>query len=645
VVAFREEANPRVTIIVVGLREAPTLMTCLDSIVRSVTDVAYEVLVVLNDPTSTLAAEVEHGVSGAAVFGFRSNLGFGGAVNFAAQRARGDYIVLLNDDCVVARGWLESLIETEQRRPRCAIVGGTYLNPDGTLQEAGQVLWSDGSTAAVGEGANAGYMHFERRVDYCSGGSLLIRREVWDQLGGFDDSYYPAYFEDVDFCLRAEEAGWEVWYQPLSAVDHVRSASTQADFRRFLWQRAHDTFVTRWPRVLEAREPPGAREHAVWQAMGNPIRVLVIDDQLPEPSRGSGFGRMYDMLAALERESDIHVAFFARTPDGRQPSSFPLRNVRVIADLDAHLAIDGVDFEVVVISRPHNAEIFRDLVARLLPDAHVIYDAESLFHRRLAMQADVESHAGKRDALLAEASEVRALEHSVVKSADRVVCISELEADLVRQVTDAPVHVVAPWFAAPEPTAAGFQTRTGLGLVAGWAAGPGSPNCDGLRWFAREVLPKVRAAVPGCRLLVTGADPPSDVSWLDGTAVQFVGSVRDLAAFYNRVRVIISPTRFGAGVKLKTVEAVQYGVPVVCTEEAAAGLDGEARSAVWVAPDATTFADAAVGLLTHRPTWERQRQLSLAAHDPSSILQFGVGLWPAIIRAARSSVKQAEVSR
>ena len=158
-------------------------------------------------------------------------------------------------------------------------------------------------------------------------------------------------------------------------------------------------------------------------------------------------------------------------------------------------------------------------------------------------------------------------------------------------------------------------------------------------------MPKVRASVPGCRLLVTGANPPPDVTWLDGSVVRFVGGVRELPAFYNQVRVIISSTRFGAGVKLKTVEAVQYGVPVVCTEEAATGLDGALRSAVWVADDAAAFADAVVALLTDQPTWERQRQLTFAQRDASSIQQQGVGVWPAIIRSVCSSVREAEVAR
>ncbi len=642
-VAFRDEDSPVATIIVIGLRDAPLITECLDSIVSNVADVAYEVILILNDPTPALTARIEGSVTGARVFPFRANLGFGGAINFAADHARGRYLVLLNDDAMVTSGWLESLVETEQRRPRCAIVGSTNLNPDGTLQEAGAVIWSDGSTACVGEGLSPDEMRFERRTDYVSGGSLLITKRVWDELGGFDESYFPAYYEDVDFCLRAADAGWEVWYQPLSAVVHVRSASTAASFRHYLFQRARETFVKRWSAQLEEREKPGARERAVWKAMGSPIRVLVIDDQLPDPGRGSGFGRMYDTVSMLEREPDIHVTFFARTLDGQPRRSFFLRSVRVIADLEEHLATGGVDFDVVVISRPHNGVLFGDMLAKFLPDAYLIYDAESLFYRRLLSQADGEANPARRDALQREAAETRDLEHALARSVDGVVCISEVEADELRAVTSAPVHVVAPLFEAPTPTAAGFDRRADLGLVAGWAAGPGSPNSDGLRWFAESVLPKVRAAVPGCRLLVTGADPPDDVAWLDGAAVHFVGRVRDLAGFYNRIRVAVSPTRFGAGVKLKTVEAVQYGVPVVCTEEAANGLSSELRSAVWVVPDASRFADALVALLTDRPAWERQRQLSLAEHDSSSITRFGVGVWPSIIRSARS--ERVEVPR
>src|SRR3954465_9412135 len=104
-VAFRDEVAPAATIVVIGLRKAPLLIDCLESIARNVAEVTYEVIIILNDPTPALTAEVEARVSGARVFPFRANLGFGGAINFAADHARGRYLVLLNDDAMVTPGW------------------------------------------------------------------------------------------------------------------------------------------------------------------------------------------------------------------------------------------------------------------------------------------------------------------------------------------------------------------------------------------------------------------------------------------------------------------------------------------------------------------------------------------------------------
>jgi GT2 family glycosyltransferase/glycosyltransferase involved in cell wall biosynthesis len=631
-IEFAISSSPRATVVVIGLRDAPFLLPCLESIAANSGSVPFEVLIVLNDPTERVAASVEREVVGARVSSFRANLGFAAAANFAAGMAAGQYIVLLNDDCLVTQGWLEALIETEQRRPRCGLVTGTFLHPDESLQEAGSVLWSDGSTSAVGDGCRPGYMGFERRLDYASGGCLMIRKDVWDLCQGLDGSYYPAYFEDVDLCLRAAELGWECWYQPRSVVVHARSASTNIQLRGFLWGQAHRTFLRRWSRVLPQREHKGAIEQAVWKAMGQPLRVLVIDDQVPDPSMGSGLGRMYDMLARLDDEPDIHVSFFPRMQGDGPAIPFPIPGVRVISDLEVHLSDEGVDYEVVVVSRPHNVQVFREILTRRLPAAQVIYDAEALYHRRIEMQADLADGDQKAD-LLARADAMREVETSILEWADQAVCISEPEAVAARRLAVTPVHVVGPRLERVRPTTAPFRDRADIGFVAGWAAGAGSPNCDGLLWFAGEVMPKVRARLPGCRVLVTGFNPPEDVRWLAGSAVEFVGAIRDLASFYNRIRLAISPTRFGAGIKLKTVEAVQFGVPVVCTLEAAAGLPDYFRTGVWVARTADEFAEATVGLLRDQRTWDRQRRMCLDHDSYSEASSGGVALWPSIVRS------------
>jgi GT2 family glycosyltransferase/glycosyltransferase involved in cell wall biosynthesis len=636
--SFKPETDPLVTIVVIGLRDAPMLLECLTSIYEHAIGVTYDVHIVLSDPTERLHTEVERRVSGAKVSRFQANLGFARAVNFAAGKSRSRYIALLNDDCLVLPGWLEALVETMGRRPTAGVLCGKLLYPDGTLQEAGSVLWANGLTDAIGHGSLEPVMDFERRVDYGSACSLLVRRDVWELVGGLPDAYYPAYFEDVDFCLSAAEKGWETWYQPKSVAFHHRSTSSSSELKSFLSERARMKFLERWGHVLPEREPQGQVERAVWKAMGSPIRVLVIDDIWPAPAQGSGRGRMYDILHCLARSRDMAVSFFGRLPAG--PVGVEIPGVRVVGDLEAHLATEGVDYDVVIVSRPDNAEAYGNVLARFLPTSFRVYDAEALFHLRIMMQASlVEKEGNDSRQLLDAALAMREREASVLAWADHVVCLSEAEAEAARQLASTPVEVVSPWLESPRPTPASFRGRTGMAFVAGWAAGPGSPNCDALKWFARDILPRVRARAPGASLRVTGADPPPDVRWLDGPAVEFTGELSDLEGFYNSVRVAVSPTRFGAGVKVKTIEAIQYGVPIVCTSESASGLTPAMRQAVWVADDPADFAAALVDLLSNEWAWERQRRLCLQAvrggdaRSPSDIRD---QTWPSMIRCLAS---------
>jgi O-antigen biosynthesis protein len=637
--------EPTATIIVVGWRDAPFLTNCLRSIAANAAGIAHETLVVLNEPSPRLVAELNAETSGVVVTSFRSNLGFGAAVNYAAAKARGSYIVLLNDDCIVESGWLEALIDIVERRPACGLAGSMYLHPDGRLQEAGSIVWADGGTVAVGDGMRPGFMEFERRVDYCSGASLLVRAEVWEALGGLDERYYPAYFEDVDMCLRAAELGWQVWYQPASRVRHVRSASSSTPLRTFLGQRGLAEFAARWAEQLRERTAPGSTEEAVWRAMGRPTRVLVIDDILPDRTLGSGFGRMLDTLEVLSAEPSLHIALHPRAAPTATNLAFARMGVRVVRDLEEHLESPGVSYDVVIISRPHNAEACFDLIREKLPSARIIFDCEALYHRRIQAQGELATNAVERKRLSREAQHMKATEESIVERSDCIVCVSEEEALQVRRSTTVPVQVVEPWLALPTPTDAPFTSRSHLGLVAGWSGGCGSPNSDGLLWFAREVMPRVRTRIPWCRLRVTGANPPSEVSWLEGESIEFVGTVQDLKQFYNGLRIAISPTRFGAGVKLKTVEAVQYGVPVVATNEGAAGLKGPIRKAIVATDDPKLFADAIVSLLTDETTWQRYRQAARESAENSAIESAGVGKWPLIVRETLQQTVIREVAR
>jgi len=633
-----DDVPPRASVLIVGWRDARLLAECVESLLASAAKVSYEVLVVLNEPTSALVSELNLRFPGLRTWQFRTNLGFGGAANFAASQANGEFLVLLNDDAVVETGWLDALVDTAERRERCGAVGSTFLHPDGSLQEAGSVVWNDGSSIAVGDGASISHCcwNFERKVDYCSGGSLLVRSSLWHEIGGLDDRYYPAYYEDVDLCMKIRQAGWEVWYQPASVVRHVRSAGTSQTFKNFLMQRNRARFVERWsPHLVDHAEPPDV-DDAVWRGMGRPVRVLVVDDRVPHPALGSGFGRMHDALMAMAADPELSVALHPRCGVPRDTIAYRRVGIRIVADLEGHLRESGTKYDVVVASRPHNFDLFAPLFEEYLPDAVIIYDAEALYHRRIVMQAQLAETNEARTSLLGEAEGMRRVEQRLVARADHVVCISEEEATLVREMTRSPVAVVEPWLSSPTPTASPFDARRHIGLVAGWAGGRGSPNADGLLWFWREVMPLVRAVIPTCRLLVTGATPPDDVAWLHGDDVFFVGALPDLRTFYEDIRVAISPVRFGAGVKLKTIEALQYGVPVVATGEGAAGM-GIAGKAVLVANDPALFAQHVITLMTDRAIWEGKRNDALRVSGDSERAGDDITVWPKLIREVVNS--------
>jgi hypothetical protein len=242
------------------------------------------------------------------------------------------------------------------------------------------------------------------------------------------------------------------------------------------------------------------------------------------------------------------------------------------------------------------------------PQALLVYDCEALFWRRIERQAQIVSDEAERLSLRHAAQVMRTLEDRIAVEADLAITVSTDEAQLLAAIQGScPLKTLVP----SEPSVAvgtrGFHERVGVAFVAGWLAGSTSPNADGLRWFVSEVLPLVREQIPWVRVCVTGANPPDDLLALADPNLFFEGHVEDLALFYDRTRVVIAPIRFGAGVKVKTVQALQYGVPVVSTSCGAEGIDTFGLPAIATADTPSEFAGRLIELLTDRQAWDTQR--------------------------------------
>jgi len=508
-IRFPQFDEPRASIIVLAWRQREYLLECLQSLRESVTSVAYEVIVVLNAASEGVEDALRSQVEGVRLVKSAVNLGFGGGNNLGASVARGEYIVLLNDDASVEAGWLDWLVQTADASSDAGAVGSCVLFPDGRIQEAGSVIWNDGSTMPVGRNAESGSLtwHFVRPVDYASACSLLVRRTTWEALGGMDPGYHPAYYEDVDFCLGIRALGQQVLFEPRSRVRHHESASSDPSYKSFLFRRNQRRLVEKWSDELAFREPPASLSRielsrAVWRARGCPQRVLVIDDRVPDAGFGSGDGRMVE--AVLDLSARHYAVSIFPTWRVTMPSDLLISaGVAVIEeDLADHLRRPEISYDSVVISRPHNYDRLFNTVLELQPRAAVVYDCEALFWRRLVRLADLAATPEEAEALQAHAAGMRQLEETIALRSDALITVSGEEKEVLAAVEGhCPIYDILPAERNVNFTSRSFADRRDMGFVAGWAAGPTSPNADGLRWFVAEVLPRdkgyrVRAEFP-----------------------------------------------------------------------------------------------------------------------------------------------------
>lgn len=282
------------------------LNNCLRSLRRATQeDDRVETIVVANQVPLDELAQVEDR-SELVMVTSETNLGFGGGNDCASRLAQGEYLVFLNDDSTIEPDFLEHLIATVESDPSIGAVGSRIALPDGTLQEAGSVIWNNGSTTHIGLGLrmDTNRFNYQRDADYVSANGFLIRRTAWDSVGGFDDRYHPAYFEDVDLCMSLREHGYRVLYEPRSLVHHLESQSTSKRYGEFLLAHNRALFFEKWRSQLEDfgkpdSSNPRAIEAGIHRARGNPGQLLFIARESFLDELQAGTSRLLTQMETL----------------------------------------------------------------------------------------------------------------------------------------------------------------------------------------------------------------------------------------------------------------------------------------------------------------------------------------------------------
>lgn len=273
--------RPLVSIVIPVFNKVEYTLECLAALVGSGDATNYEAIVV-DDGSSDATADRVSALKGVRYTRNPSNEGFIGSCNRGAELARGEFLVFLNNDTAVQPGWLDALVSTFQAHPEAGLVGAKLLYGDGTLQEAGGILYKDGRGGNYGRfdaALDPRYTHV-REVDYCSGAAIAIRKELFEQLGRFDDRYRPAYYEDADLAMRVREAGYKVLYQPHSVVIHfegITSGTSETGGVKAYQVRNREVFLERWRERLLSDHPAWGLSLDLAMARGQ-ATLMVFDD-------------------------------------------------------------------------------------------------------------------------------------------------------------------------------------------------------------------------------------------------------------------------------------------------------------------------------------------------------------------------------
>ena len=607
--------KPKVSILLVLWNQAELTLACLEAL-QTQADGTWEILIIDNASTDK-TRDLLDTIDGARIVYNEENIGFLKAVNLGALQANGEYLLLLNNDAVPHEGSISQAVRTIESSQDVGAVGGRVILPNGLLQEAGSIVWRDGT--CLGYARNCApednSVMFMRDVDYCSGVFLLTKTQLFRDMGGFDLRYVPAYYEESDYCIRLWKSGFRVVYDPFVVLDHYEfgSSSTSDDAMRLMkinqlkFLEAHqeylaDHYVADEKNVLAAR----MRNHYK-------SKVLVIDDRVPMGKLGAGYPRANSILNALV-QSQCFVTFYPlqhitdewkEVYDNIPPTIEVMLNCG-IDNLESFLEERKDYYDAIVISRPINMKPVKDIYNRrpeLFEYAKIIYDAEALWAAREILQSEIQGQSLQEHEKTVMINE----EVALASFSNTVLTVTHSEAQYFINAGYDDVHVLGHTLEA-RITPNEFDDRKNI-LFVGTMAESGTPNVDSVEWFVENVLPLINQGVSEqVKVYLIGKTGASELEKLASEQVMVLGIVDDLTEWYNTCRIFIAPTRFAAGIPHKVHEASSFGLPTVVTPVLAQQLNWQHENEILIGKTAKDYAEQCVRLYTDKALWINIRE-------------------------------------
>jgi GT2 family glycosyltransferase len=552
--------KPQVTIVIPVYNNWWVTYKCLRALQRSTNVCEYEVIVV-NDASTDLTRDGLRSIRGIKVVHNHVNLGYLESTNRGASLAAesSKFVVLLNNDTEPIADWLDELLLVFKVHPEAAIVGSTLFYSDGRIQESGAQIFNSANGWNIGRDFSELNDMFRsvREVDYCSAAAVMVRKNFWLEVNGFDPLYKPAYYEDSDLAMSAWSRGLKVYISPRSWVIHQEGASHGTSLKSGVKKNQSinlEKFQNKWKKELNSHWDDEGSPRVEYARDSKGI-IVICDHEIPDSTRDSGSQRTIRIIEAL-MSLKYHVVLSGIEFSVRNVQVEKLRQMGVEVHTDRQSLMGSLRYRSHRISyfwtiREEVYTHFSDELRMINNSAPFIGDLLDLRH-----EDNSKIHIAKRQL-------------KITNEVDHAILVSPIESKKLREISGKSVSDL--WYDFPSRNYEFAATeRSGLIFVGGFRH---APNLEGIFWFAKNVMPYLLSLGFKETVVVIGSGlNANQVNDLAESGLTVLGYQKDIELHYASAKIAILPLQSGAGLKGKFAEALSFGLPVITTSVGAEGF-------------------------------------------------------------------------
>lgn len=620
-----ETEIPEVSIILPTYKNYSYTFNCLLSLANVIENYQLSCeIIVVNDCSPDETAIWLQQISGIKVIHNETNLGFLRTVNRGASIAIGKYFLLLNNDTQAGTDFITPLLSVFKEKKDSGAVGGKLIYPSGLMQEAGAYVFSDGAAQNFGRWDHPSFWmyNFLKQADYCTGALLMVSRECWKIAGGLDERYVPIYYEESDLCFQIKYLqNKRIYYTPLSCVVHFEGITSGTDITQGIkkYQEINrQKFAVKWEPQLKLH----SHQSNVTTNHYNSIttskfkqKILIVYPHIPEFDKDSGANRMKHILQILCTMADVYLYSdsYYNNYQSRYARELQQWGCRVIYRHDMAAAdtyhLDEIlknQFDYIWLTGFHLAEKYFNKVFTL--NKNIIYDTVDLHYLRFAREEQLNNQVLKRS------QDIKTKELDFIHRAAITYVVSEAELTLLKDLNLKNIHILSNIHIPVQEHGLSFKERKDLLFIGGFHH---QPNIDAVQWLKNEIMPLVWQNDKTITVHIIGSSPTDEIKAMHQDNFMIHGFVENVIPYFQSSKLFVCPLRYGAGVKGKIGQALEYNLPVVTTAVGSEGMGMQHGIHCWQADDAQSFADAILHLYNNESDWNQ-----VHAHAQEALQKF-----------------------